>query len=113
MSKAVALVFLACIAWTSGSCAGEFGPVSPDGVTLRVDWQEPGFLPPRFRNHCTIENFRIARTIAAEIINSITARKARSAAAISATAIAISAASCAAIPDSWIAARRDPTFANR
>jgi len=57
MSKAVAFAFLGCIAWTSASHAGEFGPMSPDGVTLRVDWQGPDFLPPRFRNHCTVENF--------------------------------------------------------
>ncbi len=57
MSKAVVLAFIGYITWTSASHAGGFGPVSPDGIILRVDWQAPDFLPPRFRNHCTVENF--------------------------------------------------------
>jgi hypothetical protein len=24
---------------------------------VRVDWQEPPQLPPKFRNHCRVENF--------------------------------------------------------
>src|ERR1700734_1643604 len=57
MSKAFALAFLACITGIAASHAGEFGPMSPDGITLCVDWQLPDFLPPRFRNHCAVENF--------------------------------------------------------
>jgi hypothetical protein len=26
-------------------------------LLIRADWQAPGSLPPRFRNHCTYESF--------------------------------------------------------
>jgi hypothetical protein len=34
--------------------ASEFAPV---GAVVHIDWQDPAQLPPRFRNHCGIENF--------------------------------------------------------
>jgi hypothetical protein len=31
--------------------------VRPDNGIVRIDWQYPPQLPPRFRNHCTYEYF--------------------------------------------------------
>jgi len=55
MMKASALVCLSCVAWASVCAAAGTSPAS--GLSIRVDWQEPAFLPPRFRNHCTFEDF--------------------------------------------------------
>jgi hypothetical protein len=55
MMKAVALAILICVGSAAACSAG--GSSEPDGYLVRVDWQEPLQLPPRFRNHCTYENF--------------------------------------------------------
>ncbi len=53
--KIFGLALLACLASTSACPAGE--PIAPPAVAplLRVDWQDPGFLPRRFRNHCSFD----------------------------------------------------------
>jgi hypothetical protein len=53
--KTFAVAVLACIAWTSVCSAGE--PIySPgDELLLPAGWQEPQFLPRRFRNHCRFD----------------------------------------------------------
>jgi hypothetical protein len=57
MMKALALAVLTFAASSSTCRAGamDFRPVSD--LVVRVDWQTPDQLPPRFRNHCTFENF--------------------------------------------------------
>jgi hypothetical protein len=55
--KVLAVAVLICgIAATMRSAgANDTGPGSRP--LIRVDWQDPQSLPPRFRNHCTYENF--------------------------------------------------------
>jgi hypothetical protein len=51
MLKVLALAVLA---------AALSAPVARAGASslfVRVDWQTPEQLPPRFRNHCALENF--------------------------------------------------------
>ena len=57
MVKPFAFALLACIVWTSACSAVEPGISLPDNLSIRVDWQEPNFLPQHFRNHCGFENF--------------------------------------------------------
>ncbi len=52
--KGCAFALLFCVAGALVCCAQD-PPAS--GLHIRVDWQEPLQLPPRFRNHCTYENF--------------------------------------------------------
>jgi hypothetical protein len=54
--KTLALVLVTCIGWHSASLAGVPESVA-SGLVIRVDWQVPESLPPRFRNHCAYENF--------------------------------------------------------
>jgi hypothetical protein len=49
------LAILFCIASGAACLAG--GDVELGGFLVRADWQEPLQLPPRFRNHCALENF--------------------------------------------------------
>ena len=53
--RTFALALLSCVAWASACTAADISPAS--SLVVRVDWQELAFLPPRFRNHCTFENF--------------------------------------------------------
>ena len=55
--KAVTLALLTCVCWTSACRAGGADMAPTAGLYIHADWQEPSFLPPRFRNHCTFENF--------------------------------------------------------
>jgi hypothetical protein len=55
MIRIAAFALLVCVMGTPDCFAGFLVP--PNRFMLRVDWQEPAFLPPRFRNHCTFENF--------------------------------------------------------
>jgi hypothetical protein len=57
MTKALSLALLIGVLCSSACAAGGFGALPASGLAIRVDWQEPGFLPPRFRNKCTVENF--------------------------------------------------------
>jgi len=57
IAVALAALYLAAVAWTSPSFAASPGTMPQGGLTIRVDWQVPESLPPRFRNHCTYENF--------------------------------------------------------
>jgi hypothetical protein len=53
MLKALALAVLAAAVSASAARAGDMN----SGLVVRVDWQTPDQLPPRYRNHCTFENF--------------------------------------------------------
>ena len=55
MIKVFALAALAVAVAASAARAGEISAAS--GLVIRVDWQTPEQLPPRYRNHCTFENF--------------------------------------------------------
>jgi hypothetical protein len=62
MMKVVVMKVLAVALLISGisapACAAGASDISPgSGLLIRVDWQDPQLLPPRFRNHCTYENF--------------------------------------------------------
>ena len=56
-AAAAATLALAVVVWASACFAGAATDLPRGGATLRVDWQVPEYLPPRFRNHCTYENF--------------------------------------------------------
>ena len=53
----IALAALACTALASRCVADDLDRAAARGPLIRADWQEPAQLPPRFRNHCTFENF--------------------------------------------------------
>jgi len=55
--KVVALALLTCMGWATISVAAEPDIAPTSGLFIHIDWQEPSFLPPRFRNHCSVENF--------------------------------------------------------
>jgi hypothetical protein len=59
MMKAVAAAVLALplVLSASASPAGEMTFTPTPTLVLGFDWQTPDQLPPRFRNHCTNENF--------------------------------------------------------
>jgi hypothetical protein len=57
MLRTVVFAVLGYVALASAALAGEVNLAAADGAVLRVDWQGPEQLPPRFRNHCTLENF--------------------------------------------------------
>jgi hypothetical protein len=54
---ALAFALFACFAAPGVGIAGPpmAAPLRP--AITAVDWQWPQFLPPRFRNHCTIDAF--------------------------------------------------------
>jgi len=63
MTKAA--ILFGCIGWfgLAGAQAGSLAallaqsrPADPAAIT-RVDWQDPATLPPRFRNHCSIDSW--------------------------------------------------------
>jgi hypothetical protein len=56
-ARAIALALFACIAPVSICPAVEMQALPSSVPLVRVDWQTPEQLPPRFRNHCTAENF--------------------------------------------------------
>ena len=55
--QASAFVLLTCLGGTAPCLAGAPDITPAGGLTIRVDWQVPEYLPSRFRNHCTYENF--------------------------------------------------------
>ena len=57
MMKALAAAVMACAVSASACGAGEMNFTPGTGSVIRVDWQTPEQLPPRFRNHCALENF--------------------------------------------------------
>jgi hypothetical protein len=57
MVKIVAAALLAALTSTSVSQAVEMANLPRSGLLISVDWQTPEQLPPKFRNHCTAENF--------------------------------------------------------
>lgn len=57
MPRAAVFAVLGYVALASAGLAGDVSLAAADGAVLRVDWQGPEQLPPRFRNHCTLENF--------------------------------------------------------
>ena len=56
--KAFTLALLAYAVWTSSCYAGEFAVSPTGGSFIQVDWQDPALVPPRFRNHCSVDTFR-------------------------------------------------------
>jgi hypothetical protein len=61
-------VLLACIGWSLVAGIADAGSLatvlansgrarSEEASFLRVDWQDPATLPPRFRNHCSIDSW--------------------------------------------------------
>src|SRR5215813_12478037 len=46
---------LTWIAWVSACHAGERSYSPANGLLIHVDWQEPWFLPRRFRDHCSFD----------------------------------------------------------
>jgi len=57
MMKALTLAALTFAASASACRAVEMSFTPASDLVIRVDWQTPEQLPPRFRNHCTLENF--------------------------------------------------------
>lgn len=58
MSRLKIIIVLGVLPWLASVCAAsEPADAPPPGLLIRADWQEPLQLPPRFRNHCAIENF--------------------------------------------------------
>jgi hypothetical protein len=55
--KFSAVAFMIGVGLTSAYAAADSAAAPANGLTLYVDWQVPSFLPPRLRNHCSIENF--------------------------------------------------------
>ena len=56
-TKTIALAALACTVSASAWAMGAKNLAPASTPVVRVDWQTPEQLPPRFRNHCTAENF--------------------------------------------------------
>ncbi|MGA2894931.1 MAG: hypothetical protein ABSE22_18855 [Xanthobacteraceae bacterium] len=55
--KTFVLALLTCMALTTACLAMTPAPLPAHSSAVRVDWQDPQQLPPRFRNHCSFENF--------------------------------------------------------
>jgi hypothetical protein len=55
--KILAVAFLACMACVATGRAQEMIDPDAGAALIRVDWQEPQMLPPRFRNHCANDAF--------------------------------------------------------
>jgi hypothetical protein len=55
--KIVTAALFATLTSASVSQAVEMANLPQSGLLIRVDWQAPDQLPPKFRNHCTAENF--------------------------------------------------------
>jgi len=49
------LAALTCMVLASACHAGERSYSLTNGLFIHVDWQEPWFLPRRFRNHCSFD----------------------------------------------------------
>src|SRR5207253_2275678 len=49
------LAVLTCLACASGVHAGEQAYSPVNGPFVHVGWQDPAFLPRRFRNHCSFD----------------------------------------------------------
>lgn len=63
--KTLALGYIGWMSVTGGADAGSLAallanagraPVEQASL-LRVDWQDPAILPPRFRNHCRVDSW--------------------------------------------------------
>jgi hypothetical protein len=50
--KTFALVLVICVTYAFACSADQTGDLAPGGALIRVDWQDPQMLPPRYRNHC-------------------------------------------------------------
>jgi len=57
MIKSAVIALLSLAAATACPAATPQLSPPPANLVIRVDWQYPDFLPPRFRNHCGFENF--------------------------------------------------------
>jgi len=50
--RAVALSFVVSVGLASAGRTAALGLSPASGLLVPADWQEPGGLPPQFRNHC-------------------------------------------------------------
>jgi hypothetical protein len=50
--SAITLALVMGLAWPSPLRAGDLNYTPIEAPLVRVDWQDPALLPPRFRNHC-------------------------------------------------------------
>jgi hypothetical protein len=63
MMKTILLGCVGAIALAGGAQAGSLAallaPSRPadQATIIQVDWQDPATLPPRFRNHCSIDSW--------------------------------------------------------
>ncbi len=57
MWRVVLAVLLAWLSVQPASAGWNAGSVSAVREVVRIDWQYPWQLPPRFRNHCAYEYF--------------------------------------------------------
>ena len=57
VEKIIVAALFAFMASASASRAVEIVKLPASSPLIRVDWQTPEQLPPKFRNHCTAENF--------------------------------------------------------
>jgi len=53
--KTIGLALLGCVGFLSACFAADLRFSSASGLVIPVDWQDPSLLPPRFRNHCSID----------------------------------------------------------
>jgi hypothetical protein len=56
VTRLLILIVLTCAAAASAASAA-VPPAAPDRFIVLADWQYPGSLPERFRNHCSSEFF--------------------------------------------------------
>jgi hypothetical protein len=87
------------VALASAALAGEVNLAAADGAVLYVDWQGCRHAFATIACSRISPAGPIAPIIAASTVNFITARRRRSAVAVSATAIATGTAYCAVTPD--------------
>jgi len=53
--KVLALVPIVCAALAAPGSAAPFRMPPAHALLIEADWQDPALLPPRFRNHCSID----------------------------------------------------------
>jgi hypothetical protein len=56
-ARFVAFAVLNVLAAMPAASAMEMDSSAAAGILVRVDWQTPLQLPPRFRNHCAVDSF--------------------------------------------------------
>ncbi len=51
----VAIALSTCLVWASAPRAGELNYSPLPAALFGADWQGPEQLPPRYRNHCSVD----------------------------------------------------------